>query len=349
MMVTWDLGRRCNYDCSYCTTLHHNNHSVHRTVDELKHTFNFIKDWTDTYNNKRTTSFETTINFTGGEPTVNPNFWDLVDYVKNQDPTINMSMTTNGAWHSKNTNKIIENFKGVTVSYHTEADPVLKQQVLENIYKLSNSDIWLQVNLMMHTEYWDECVNVYNDLKSKNINVKIRPIGDGNFARKGWFIDSDGTNRKTSHEYTIEQQKWFWEQTGSKQKSNTTLEGNQLGRQCCGSRPLCGKVDNDWMSVDLVDNRFKDWGCMVDWYFLHIDQETELVYHHQTCRAMHGKRTGSIGSLSDTGSMLDVLNNRLNADTIEHIICPNTTCGCGMCVPKAESANDFNELFNLMR
>jgi MoaA/NifB/PqqE/SkfB family radical SAM enzyme len=349
MMVTWDLGRRCNYDCSYCTALHHNNHSRHRTVDELKHAFNFIKQWTDTYNNSRSSPFETTINFTGGEPTVNPNFWDLVDYVKSTDPSIRMSMTTNGAWHSKNTDKIIENFVGVTVSYHTEADTSLKEQVIENIYKLSNSDIWLQVNLMMHNEHWDECVNVYNELKSKNINVKIRPIGDGSFARKGWFIDSDGTNRKTSHEYTPEQQNWFYEQTGSSQKSNTNLEGNQLGRQCCGSRPLCGKVDNNWTSVDLVDNRFYDWSCMVDWYFLHIDQETELVYHHQTCRAKHGKRIGSIGSLSDTQSMLEVLNNRLNAETIEHIICPNSSCSCGMCVPKAQSTEDFNELFNSMR
>ena len=42
MMVTWDLGRRCNYDCSYCTAIHHNNTSRHRSVDELKNTFDFI-------------------------------------------------------------------------------------------------------------------------------------------------------------------------------------------------------------------------------------------------------------------------------------------------------------------
>ena len=349
MMVTWDLGRRCNYDCSYCSMLHHNNTSKHRTVDELKHAFNFIKDWTTLYNSKRNTDFGTSINFTGGEPTVNPNFWELVKYVKEQDPSITLSLTTNGAWHSKHTEFLIENLKGVTVSYHTEADVSLKQQAIENIYRLSESKLWLQVNLMMHTDYWDECVNVYNDLKSRNINVRIRPIGDGNFARKGWFIDSDGSNRRTSHEYTPEQQEWFWIQTGSKQKSPGQLEGNQLGRQCCGSRQLYGKVDNEWTGVDLVDNRFKDWSCMVDWYFLHIDQETELVYHHQTCRAKHGKQIGAIGHLNDTKEMLAIASDRLNGVEIEPIICPNNVCGCGMCVPKAENKEDFDLLFTQMR
>ena len=34
--VTWDLGRRCNYDCSYCPVTRHDNFSPHATLDELK-------------------------------------------------------------------------------------------------------------------------------------------------------------------------------------------------------------------------------------------------------------------------------------------------------------------------
>lgn len=29
--VTWDLGRRCNYDCSYCPITRHDNFSPHAT------------------------------------------------------------------------------------------------------------------------------------------------------------------------------------------------------------------------------------------------------------------------------------------------------------------------------
>ena len=35
-MVTWDLGRRCNYDCSYCPVTRHDNFSPHATLEELK-------------------------------------------------------------------------------------------------------------------------------------------------------------------------------------------------------------------------------------------------------------------------------------------------------------------------
>ena len=33
--VTWDLGRRCNYDCTYCPVTRHDNFSPHATLDEL--------------------------------------------------------------------------------------------------------------------------------------------------------------------------------------------------------------------------------------------------------------------------------------------------------------------------
>jgi len=34
-MITWDTGRRCNYDCSYCPVHRHDNFSPHATVEEL--------------------------------------------------------------------------------------------------------------------------------------------------------------------------------------------------------------------------------------------------------------------------------------------------------------------------
>ena len=44
MMVTWDTGRRCNYDCSYCEITRHDNKSPHHTLEEYIKTFEFIKN-----------------------------------------------------------------------------------------------------------------------------------------------------------------------------------------------------------------------------------------------------------------------------------------------------------------
>lgn len=343
MMVTWDTGRRCNYDCTYCESTRHDNKSPHHTLDELIVMFDFIKQWTDIYNSKRLIPSTTNINFTGGEPTMNPVFWDLVDYIKQSD-LFNLSLTTNGAWSSKFTEKIKQRFSGVTISYHAEAHPNLKKQVLKNIDDLHGSKLRLQVNVMLHVDHWDECVSVYNDLISKGISAKPRPIGDGNISRKGWFIDRDGTNRRTSHDYTTEQQEWFWSATGMNKKASSVAEGEILGRGCCGGRCLQGKVNDRWQEIKIVDTNFKDWYCMVDWYFLHIDQHTGLIYHHQTCQALHNKKRGSIGHISDRKYMIEELKNRLESP--KPIVCPNQRCGCGMCVPKAENKEEFDIMWN---
>jgi MoaA/NifB/PqqE/SkfB family radical SAM enzyme len=337
MMVTWDIGRRCNYDCTYCEATRHNNTSKHRTVEELTATFNFIQRWTDLYNKQRGMA-TTNINFTGGEPTSNPHFFDFIDHVK-QFPEYNLSLTTNGAWSKKLTGKIIKNFSGVTVSYHAEAHDELKKQVLENIIALHASGIWLQVNVMLHVDYWDEAVNVCNKLDELGIKYNPRPIGDGNIVRKGWFSDSDGIMRRTSHDYSPEQITWFYNKMGVSTPPTESKAGTDVGRTCCGRRCTIGKVEGNWQPVKLIDTQFKGWSCMVDHYFLHIDQETDTVYHHQTCQALHGNKRGPLGFLKDANQLIADLETRLESK--ESIICPNTRCGCGMCVPKAKDFEDF--------
>ena len=79
--VTWDTGRRCNYDCSYCPAHRHDNFSKHATIEELKANTDFLFEYIDTYMQYRTYK-RTSISFTGGEPTVNPNFIPFIQYLK---------------------------------------------------------------------------------------------------------------------------------------------------------------------------------------------------------------------------------------------------------------------------
>lgn len=336
MMVTWDIGRRCNYDCSYCEASRHNNTSKHRSMEEMISVLNFIKNYTSLYNCEKVN-----INFTGGEPTNNPIFFDFVKHVK-QQKNYGLGLTTNGAFSSKFIDTIEECFDWVTVSYHCESNNKLKENVLENIIELHKRKIRLSVNVMMHVDYWDECVDVCNNLKSHDIKFNPRPIGDGNTTVKGWFADTNGDQRRTSHEYSIEQQQWYFSFMNLPSSSNSSKEGTELGRNCCGGRCIQGKVNDQWVDVKLVDTNFKGWYCSVNKYFLHIDQETGLVYHHQTCQAKFNNSRGSIGNLSNTQDIFDYVIK--NKDTT--IICPNSRCGCGMCIPKAENFEDYIKITN---
>ena len=58
--VTWDVGRRCNYDCSYCPTHRHDNFSPHASLEDLKKNAEFVLRYIDLY---MTTFFRTEEDF----------------------------------------------------------------------------------------------------------------------------------------------------------------------------------------------------------------------------------------------------------------------------------------------
>lgn len=341
LMVTWDILRKCNLDCSYCESTRHNNTSRLPTLEELKSTFDFVKEYTSLYNSKRLFRTETNIDFTGGEPTINPDFWPLLDYIK-QHQGFRLSLTTNGTWGPKFTQKVLEHFSHATISWH--AEDKLNERTLENILSLHRNGMSIQANIMLHCDHFDKATAVCELLKDSGVKVNPVPIGDGVQIRKGWFIDADGTNRRTSHEYTADQQDWFYNWMGQTKKASSTQEGTNIGRACCGGRCTQGLVNGEWQEVKLVNNWFKDWYCTVNWYFLHIDQTSGDVMHHQTCQATHSGR-GPIGNLKNTQLILDSVSDMLSQDTVSPIICPNQRCGCGMCVPKAKELSDFKNLW----
>ena len=341
-MVTWDILRRCNLDCTYCESTRHDTTSALPSLEELTNTFRFIQEYVKIYNSKRVDSIKANMDFTGGEPTINNNFWPLLDIIASTNE-FRLSLTTNGTWGPSFTEKILKNFAHVTISWHAEAEQYLKDRTVTNILFLHNAGMSVQANIMLHADHFEEAQKICEILKSRGVKVNPVPIGDGNIVRKGWFVDADGTNRRTSHEYTEEQQDWFYNWMGQPRKATTTTEGTNVGRACCGGRCTEGLVDNEWQEVKLVNNWFKDWYCTVNWYFLHIDQKSGDVFHHQTCQATHTGR-GPIGNLRNSASILNQVQSMLSKP-VKPIVCPNQRCGCGMCVPKAKELSEFKELW----
>lgn len=331
-MVTWDLGPRCNYDCSYCPSHRHDSTSKHSKIEELKNGANFLFKIMDLQRRFRK-NHDFHISFTGGEPTVNPHFIDFSDYLREKRKEyyglfdVKLSLTTNGAMSKKICQSVIDNFDFVTVSYHCEADESLKKQVLDRIIQFSESDIKLNVNVMLHAEHFEECVQLCETLKEKNIKFIPRVIGD-----------EPGSVSARSHQYTDEQKEWF--KTYWKTDSQP-----QIGRPCCGGRSMQVTDNSGTQVVKFLKNRqFENWHCSVNWFFLHLEQQNDLVYHHQTCQATFDGR-GPIGKISEGDKIVERLEQQLNSGDMPIIVCPNTFCGCGLCTPKS---NDRNHLIDLL-
>jgi hypothetical protein len=73
--VLWDIGRWCNYSCSYCWPAVHNKTDPHKKFDVMKAAVDRIYD---EWSNGETVKWA----FGGGEPTVNPDFLPLMEYIR---------------------------------------------------------------------------------------------------------------------------------------------------------------------------------------------------------------------------------------------------------------------------
>jgi hypothetical protein len=128
--------------------------------------------------------------------------------------------------------------------------------------------------------------------------------------------------------------------------------GRSIGRMCCGGRDLsCQTVHSEkdqWDEIRFAKNtNFQGWKCMINWFFLHIEQEKDIVFHHQTCRTSLNSVEEPIGKVSEFPKIIDKVKSYLYGNMeIPLITCPHDLCGCGMCVPKAKDEETARKLFH---
>ena len=362
MQVTWDLNRRCNYDCSYCPSHRHDNWSPFPDLDVLKKTASFVLDYCNTLvsykksNNKDHQRLS--ISFTGGEPTMNPHFLEFAHFIGEEKKKFignyaGIALTTNGQYSTIMAKNIVNNFDFATISYHAEALPKQKKKVLENIKFMHSYGFDLKVNVMFHASYWDECIEVCLYLDDLEIDYHPRLIGE------------QEVNASVAHKYTQEQLTWikqFWDKKNNKLNERYNIKNSkvsakkkfarQVGRPCCGGRSLC--VTNDDGTEEKAtfigpDTKFRDWYCSINWFFLHIDTQTETIWHHQTCKARFDGTRGPIGKIDDTDKILNELKENLENKTMPIMVCPlepGQHCGCGLCTPKSKDLFKFKKVLS---
>ena len=322
-------------------------------------------EYIDTYMQYRTFKFAS-ISFTGGEPTVNPNFIPFIQYLKNEYESkystrwkANFALTSNGAMSEKMAQKVMENMRHITVSYHAESDKKLKDQVKARIVQFAENGpeykMTMSVNVMFHAAYFDECKELCDYLDSNGINYVPRIIGEEPDSRSNF-----------AHQYTAAQLDYiknYWKykneklnndkeessilSNAGKKATEKTKLGLTVGRPCCGSREMCLSLKGESRNATFVDMReFKGWQCSVNWFFLHLEQQTDSVFHHQTCQARFDGTRGPIGKLSEGDKIIKKLKEDLENNAMPTITCPKHTCGCGLCAPKSLYKENYIDVIN---
>jgi hypothetical protein len=120
------------------------------------------------------------------------------------------------------------------------------------------------------------------------------------------------------------------------------------GRACCGGRTVC--KDKQYKNRDFfVDNKFTDWFCSVNEFFLYVKQVNGEIYTNKDCKMNFDGGVGPIGNLSDATSILDKLQAQLRHNVLPTIQCKKSRCYCGLCAPKAKTQEEFNNIMEKYR
>jgi MoaA/NifB/PqqE/SkfB family radical SAM enzyme len=129
--VDWYIGKRCNFDCTYCVDYLHDSISQHQPLSKLKQIVDIIYN---RYGNNVHWSI------TGGEPTIIPWFHELAKYIYEKPLGVReLSITTNGSRTTEYfTEQLYPYLHNITLSMHFEHISHREDEYVEKIIALEN-------------------------------------------------------------------------------------------------------------------------------------------------------------------------------------------------------------------
>lgn len=242
--VEWNIGKRCNYDCSYCPASIHDNSSPHTDIEILKATVDRLM----------TLGRPVRLSFTGGEPCVHPDFRELVRYCKFVGVNW-INVTTNGTLPIKFYTSL--DIDHLVFSLHFEHEHLRVMDILSHVHDTVAFPI--MVNVMAHYEYMPSVKQAAAELSAYDIPHVIR--------RVRWTEDDH--NVFDDMRYNGNDLEWLL-------KYESTVDAN------CVIDDDRNNVRHANDIIKLHLNGFKDWSCNAGLESLMINWDGEV--HRATCR-----------------------------------------------------------------
>lgn len=353
----WELTMKCNLDCSYCSKGiygGHDNTSNHPPLEECLRTIDFLLQYADLYMQHKTKGLRSVVlDVYGGESLHHPDITEILAAVRNRYNKgyqhkwhLTLTTTTNAVVSPKKMARIIELIDEFTVSYHTESSKKQKDTVCNNILAISSAGKRVKCLILMHArpDLFTDAQQMIAWCEANNIRYLPKQI--------------DHSESKTNFNHSSQQIKWFenlYQQKSYKVEHMTHLDQSKqtndlsaMGRACCGGRNLCTNQSYKQRHY-FVANRFPDWFCSVNEFFVYIKQVTGEIFTNKDCKMNYDGAVGPIGNLSDSKSLLSWTAENLDNDSMPVIQCKNKICYCGLCAPKAKEKKEFDYIMEKYR
>lgn len=242
--IEWNIGKRCNLDCSYCPAYIHDNTSQHTNIELLKLAVNNIKK----------IKKPCRISLTGGEPCIHPKIEELIDYIYTNNISW-LNITTNGTRTAKW-------YASLPVSHYVFSlhfDNKLYKEITQNILEFSNFNlkkIPFHIHVMAHPEYINEMKDTISLFDQHKIKYTIRRIR--------WTIEHDNFD---DSKYQKDDLEFILSKTSTVQP-NCIVDNTKEYHA------------NDILKEKL--NHFLGWECNIGLESLMINWDGEV--HRATCR-----------------------------------------------------------------
>lgn len=181
LRLEWNLGRTCNFDCSYCSPNIHSKKAEHLDLNVIKRT---AKKFVD---HAKETSRSLRISLTGGEPYLHPHFIEILKTLK-QEGVNRISITSNGSVPTRLYIESLNYIDYLNISVHFEFIKIetLKMRLIE-IQQNLNSMQRLHLHVMMLPGRVDEALGFADDLRELEISYILRRVRP-QFNQKGLFL-----------------------------------------------------------------------------------------------------------------------------------------------------------------
>jgi len=349
-LLDWELTMKCNLNCSYCSTgLYggHDNSTRHPPLQKCLEALDFMFAYVDLYMSTKPQGIRYVIlNVYGGESLHHPDIVDILSQIKDKYKIyrnkwhLTVTTTTNAIVSNKKLRQIIPYIDEFTVSYHTESTDKQQQQFKENLLTIAESGKRQKCVGLMHQQ-----ADLFNDSKRMILWLEENKI---KFLPKQLDGHSglDGGKRI----YSQQQVQWFGKlykdkTFGETEELSRDKSGNcltEVGRACCGGRQICAN-NNFKQRHFYVENKFPDWYCSVNHFFLYVKQVNGEVFVNKDCKMNFNGTVGPIGKLSDSDSIINDLKIQLaNGQSV--IQCKKQKCMCGLCAPKAKHLDTYKSI-----
>jgi MoaA/NifB/PqqE/SkfB family radical SAM enzyme len=352
-LLDWELTMKCNLDCSYCETgLYggHDNSTSHPSFDQCIDALKFMFKYADLYMSTKPKGIRYVIlNVYGGESLHHPDIVKILEQVHKEYSaykdrwSLTVTTTTNAIVSDKILESIIPLIDEFTVSYHTEHTDKQRQQFKNNLLKIAHTGKRVKCVVLMHPtpDLFKDATDMIAWLKENNIRHLPRQLDHG--------------IKVTELNYYPEQVIWFDKlysdrsYNASNQIINLDVDQSSridladTGRACCGGRKLC-KGENNTSRDFFVDNKFPDWYCSVNHFFLYVKQVTKEIFVNKDCMMNFDNTVGPIGMLSESQKLLDTTKQQLETGMQPIIQCKKYKCNCGLCAPKAKNLENYKSI-----